>query len=542
MTTTDRLSPELRKIKKEIDCYYQSNRLVKLPFATAAWNLLAFAENEALKESSHPATSQDISAMMDTLVNELNYPMRWLYRACQKDGDILCSFNESYWRASRDLVKLGQKYGAFNAAYKYARRGRIALDLQQSTIIPSEDFSVDIEYEAYNRLIKPHESQVSSSSVALGIEHQLNPLIENSLTIQDDRFSYKLNPKLVATARNVLLKSVLDDIFLLPSEWQLGRYTLDDFRQVFESISALAAIHAIARRKAAEQGCWGYADSILMPTRDELRRRVARYSGVSDSKVRHIIDDLTFGNQDLSYPDPALQPLIELNSRVYAVMPYLWIGSSPERNLTVLLNKLQPERKIYARLSAEKEKLMRAHFTSCLRSKGLRHTCGNIPPDLPDVDLAIINDSEKTCLLLELKWFIYPAEANEVVARSKDLAKGITQLRKLKQAFNDNYAPLLEILEIDTSYRLEGVVVSKNWTGYAKVQSPDIPIIQADHLIAKLKTTESLNSTIEWLNARKYLPKQGVHFKMIESTSTIGNWRLNGYGIRSLISDAFFPL
>ena len=399
-----------------------------------------------------------------------------------------------------------------------------------------------IEYEAYNRLIKPHESQVSSSSVALGIVHQLNPLIENSLTIQDDRFSYKLNPKMVATARNVLLKPVLDDIFLLPSEWQLGRYTLDDFRQVFESISALAAIHAIARRKAAEQGCSGYADSIYMPTCEELPRRVARYSGVSDSKVRHIIDDLTFGNQDLSNPDPALQPLIKLNSRVYAVMPYLWIGSSPERNLTVLLNKLQSERKIYARLSSEKEKLMREHFTSWLFSKGLRYICGSVPPDLPDIDLAIINDSEKTCLLLELKWFIYPAEANEVVARSKDLAKGITQLRKLKQAFNGNYAPLLKILEIDSSYRLEGVVVSKNWTGHAKVQSPDIPIIQADHLIVKLKTTESLNSTIEWLNARKFLPKQGVHFKMVESTSTIGNWRLNGYGVHSLISDAFFPL
>lgn len=79
MNPPDRLTPALRKIEKEIGCYYQSNRLVKLPFATAAWNLLAFAENEALKESFHPATSQDISVIVDTLVNKLNYPMRWLH-------------------------------------------------------------------------------------------------------------------------------------------------------------------------------------------------------------------------------------------------------------------------------------------------------------------------------------------------------------------------------------------------------------------------------------------------------------------------------
>ena len=543
MATTDRLTPELWQIKKEVDCLYMSNRLVSLPFPTAAWNLLAFSENEALKESFHPVTSQDISVIVDTLVNKLNYPMRWLYRTCKRANEVLCSFNDNHWRSSRDLVKLGKKYNDFVAAYTYASRGWIGLDLHQSTIVPSENFSVGIEYEAYNRLIKPHESQASTSSVVLEIVQQLNPMIESSLTIQGDRFSYKLNPKMVAEARKLLLTPVLDDFFLLPSEWQLSRYTFGEFRQVFESISAMAAIHAIARRKAREQGCSGYPDSICMPTRDELQARVARYSEVSDSTVRHILDDLTYGNQGMLNPDPALQPLIKLNPKVYAIMPHLWIGSSPERNLTVLLNRFSSdEKKIYSQLVSQNESLMRERFTPWLFSKGFRPICGSVPPDFPDIDLAIISDSEKTCLLLELKWFIYPAEASEVIARSKALAKGISQVVKLKKAFANNYKPLIEELKIDSSYRLEGAVVSQNWVGHAKVQSPDIPVIQADHLIAKLKVTDSLKSTIEWLNARKYLPEEGIHFKMVESTSTIGNWRLNWYGIHSLISDAFFPL
>ena len=544
MTTTDRLTPELRKIEKEIDCHYRSNRLVKLPFATAAWNLLAFAENEALKDSFHPATSQEISVIIDSLVNELNHPMVWLYQVCQRDGEVSCSFSDNNWRATRDLVKLGQKYGVFVAAYTYASRGWIKLDLYQSTIMPSDDFSVGIEYEAYNRLIKPHESQVSSSSVALEIVHSLNPLIEHALTIQGDKFSYKLKPKMVAETRKILLKPVLDDYFLLPSEWQLSCYTFDDFRQVFESISAMAAIHAIARRKAAEQGCSGYADSILMPTYDELLARVGRYSRVSGSKVRNIIDDLTYGNRGIPNPDPALQPLIKLNPKLYAVMPYLWIGSSPERNLTALLNKLPSERKLYLRLVSEKERLMRERFTAGLSSNGFSFISGTVPgsPDLPDVDLALVMESEKTCLLLELKWFIEPAEAREIIEKSEEIEKGISQVVKLKQAFANNHKPLMEKLKIDSSYRLEGVVVSQNWVGHARVQAPEVPVIQADHLIAKLKITERLESTIEWLKTREYLPRQGVHFKMVKSTSTIGNWRLNWYGIHSLISDAFFPL
>ena len=45
MDTTDNISPELRKVEKEIDNYYKTNKLLILPFATAAWSLLARIEN-----------------------------------------------------------------------------------------------------------------------------------------------------------------------------------------------------------------------------------------------------------------------------------------------------------------------------------------------------------------------------------------------------------------------------------------------------------------------------------------------------------------
>ncbi len=479
----------------------------------------------------------------DNTVNQLNHPLRWLYRECGQHGRIPDSFNRSFYDASHRLFEVAQEYTTFVLAFTYAYRGWIELELQNSTIQPKGDLFADIEYNAYDVLMKSRLDQEAFLSVNFN-DLPMNE-IWHSIRITGERFSCKLNPKIVAdtvTAR----KPQLDAMFSLPSEWQFSRYTLGEFRRVFEVIAAVADIYAFAHAVAASQGCLhrGYSDSIFTPTCGELLRRVARYSGVSEPIIRSIFDDLSYGNRNISDPDPALQPLIKLNSEVYAIMPYLWASCSAERNLTVLLNKLPSEKGIYAKLKSEKEVLMRRRFTTGLSAKDSRFVHGSVPgvSDLPDVDLAIIKDSEKACLLLELKWFIEPAEVRETIQKSEEIEKGISQLLKLKCAFADNCAPLLEKLKVDSSYRLDGVVVSANSIGHAKVQSSEIPVIQADHLIAKLKDAESLESVVEWLTARKYLPKEGTHFQVHKSTSTISNWHLEWYEIEPLISDPFFPL
>ena len=540
MKTTDPLSPELRKAEKEIDNYYKSNPLVNLPFARAAWALLAFGEERMLRDINPSSTSQDIAAATNNLVNNLKAPMRWLYDACAQGGQVPSKWNDKDFQTSHGLFDLAQEYGSFVAAYTYASREWIELELQDSIIQPTDNLFDGIEYEAYNRLIKPNESQTALSST--NFDKFPMDAITHSLKVKGDRFRCNPNPRMVADTITAM-RPAFDSAFLLPSEWQFSRYALNDFRKVFVAIVALALIRLTARKIAIAGGCGslGYVDSIYMPTCGELLRRVVRYSGVSESKVQSIFDDLTYGNRDISNLDPALQPLIKLNSEVYAIMPRLWISLNPERNLKVLLNRMPAEKEIYSKLVGEKETLMRKRLTRCLSTKGFRFVDGRMPK-LPDVDLAIIDESEKTCLLLELKWFIYPAEPREIIEKSEEIRKGISQVRQLQNAFADNHQPLLKKLNIDSNYRIAGVVVSQNWIGYAKAQSDDIPVIQADHLIAKLKNTKDLGPVIEWLNARKYLPEEGKHFKVHRTTTTIGNWSLKWYGIEALIKDAFFPL
>ena len=504
--------------------------------------MLTFAEFESLKQVSNVSTSQELETQGDNFVNELKEPMFWLFSACQQGGQIPSTCRDDVFQASWDLFKLGKKYQWFDTAYRYASNGWLELELQEATIQATKELFEGMEYQAYGRLMKAHKSDEGISLINVDNFNLLTDRIKQSVRVKGDRFHYGLNPKMVSDAI-ITMRSGYDIAFSLPPEWQFSRYSLGDFRRVFEAILAIASIHFRAWQVAIEEECdnMGYLDCIYVPTCNELLRRVARYSRVPDVRVLSIFDDLTYGNRGISHPDPALQPLIKLNSERYAIMPSLWMSLAPERNLTVLLNKLPSEKKIYRKLVSQKEALMRRRFTTDLSDKDFRFICGNVA-NLSDVDLAVVNDSEKACLLLELKWFIGPAEIREIIERSEEIEKGISQVLKFKQAFAANHKLLLKKLNIDSNYRLEGVVVSENWIGYANVQNPEVPVILADHLIAKLKATESLQSTMEWLITRKYLPKEGKDFDRHEITPTIGKWSLKWSTTQPLIEDEFFPL
>lgn len=537
MSTTNRVPDELREVEKKIDNYYRSNPILKYPFATAAWYLMTYSENLLLENMQRDRTSQEFAFMVDNLLNDLKHPLFWLFSTCEQGGLPPLVDDRYLFKAVSDLLELGDSYGWFEMAYRYASEGWIGLKLEGSNIQPTNELFSDQEYKAYNYFIKTYETEAVRSLVDtdtfLSIGEEIRPLVK----VKGDRFSCNLNPQIIFKAIAVT-KPVYDFAFSLPPEWELSRYSLGEYRKVFESLSAIASIHWRARIIAlVEKNCRNDAliDSIYLPTCNELLRRVARYSGVSDEKVRYIFDDLTYGNRGVRFPDPALQPLIKLNTNCYAIVPQLWLSSNPERNLTALLNKIPAEKKVYARLSNENENLMRGHFTTELSDRGFRFFSGNVA-NLPDVDLSIINDAEKACLLLELKWFIDPAEIREMMDKSEHITKGITQVLEFKAAFSKNCQSLFTRLQIDSSYRFEGIVVSKNWIGWAYIQSPEVPVIQANDLVKQLKTTKNLLSTMEWLKNRRYLPKEGVDFKVREKTATIGNWNLKWSGlIKSLI-------
>jgi len=537
-TNNDFLTKELREVEKQIDNYYKENPLIKLPFANSAWYFMSFCEDISFKEFySDRGSIHDAAAFADNFVVHLTYPFLWLRNSCPQGGQVPFKFDERCYKAAWDISVLGENYIPFESAFTLASRGLLELRLEGTNIIPSPDYSPETKYEAYDRLIRRKEPKYSYPSLVDLIEE-----IESSLKVSGDNFHYQLNPRIVKYASE-LLTPLTDDIYTLPDTWQFSNYTMGDFRKFSISLSAIALIHLQARLSAAGLGCQklGYCNSVFVAEEDELLRRLTRYSGVSVNALSCLINDLTYGNRDILKPDPAIQPLIKLNHFQYAIMPSLIISCSMERNFTVLLNKLPSERKIYSNLVSEKEKLMRESIKNGITLPNIRYFNGYIPglTQIPDIDLAIINDKEKVCIFTELKWLIGPSEVREVIEKSEEIREGINQLLRMSEAITQNPQPFINALTIDSSYKLFYVVVSENTIGMGRIQHPQIPVIQKYHFIKKIIKLGGFQKLIEWLSNRNYLPIEGKHYQVIYEDFVINKWTLTWYGIKIMIDEEF---
>ena len=545
MTTIDRVPPELRHIERQMDSLYKSNPLVNLPFATTAWHLLATAEVDMLLEQIISLNQRkgaqllyDVNILSTEFATNLEYSMLWLHCTCTPGGQIPSVYDNELRDASMDLLTLGKKYASVVFTFTCASRDVFKLELHGSTIQPVGNMFDNLQYTAYNYLIDSYHAQKLFSLTNYS-DYPIDA-IAHSLRIENNSFRCKLNPRIVSDMVT-FHQPTFDSMFSLPEEWKFTSYSLGEFRKVFEAICAISHIHTTARNIAMSRSRLDKATSIYIECCDDFLRRIIDYSSVAESVVRNILDDLTYGNKGIEKPEPRLQPLIKLTSDTYALVPNLWICMSAENSVTTLLNKCSSDRKAYLELATSKEELMRNRIINRLTDASARTVFGEVL-GLPDIDLAIIRDAEKTALLLELKWFIAPAIAREIIEKCEEIEKGISQVIELKRAFTNNSEPLLNKLKIDSSYRIEGVVVSENWIGDARVQSAEIPVIQSDHLIEKLNTVSTLQSAIEWLKARKYLPAEGEHFSVGEDTIEIGRWTLNAPTVDILAREPFFPL
>lgn len=361
--------------------------------------------------------------------------------------------------------------------------------------------------------------------------------VVNNTTFTETTFHVNFNPKL-ASRLIALCDEALSSRFSLPSHWKFSEFTLSQFRTVYVTTQALLLGWDIARSVAVKRGIqnYGYCSSVWVVQKEELVERISRYSKQPKNIVQSIYELITFGNAGIRQPDIAVQPLIDLHNGSYALSPFVWHNADAERNLCVLLNQVDSEKRIYSELVNEKESILRSKFEVLSRSLGFDNQHGNI--EGTDVDLAIIDRRNKACISLQIKWFIEPAEVREAHHRTDELAIGVKQALIVKGAFESNNAKLIkEVLKIDSDYKFMSIVASDNWIGNFDVQNSEVPIIKVGHLMNKLKSCGSLVEVMSWLSNRSYLPKRGEDFDIKYFDIELGGWKSRWYGIEPLLKE-----
>ncbi|MYN10890.1 hypothetical protein [Pseudoduganella aquatica] len=528
----DNKTQDIDEIEIAIDRAFSDNPIAKLPYSQAIWTLLAGAEEYHFRHSVvHPATEAEMAVVVDGLLNALTYPVRTVYKNCVRDSTpINFDLNDYNYEKSVEWIGGAEDYLQFCSIFPLYRRKQITIEVKGNEILIHRKSPKNIAYEAYDRFI----GKRGEMDVILADPTPLVPSLLGKMHRNGNSFQIKFTRRLVEGIVRVFGPQYLSR-FVLPPHWKFVYFDIAQFKLTMACLQSLASAWMVARQLFAEQGILGagYSSSVLIIKIAELENIIFQSTKIDKIKIQSILKYLTFGQCEIRDPDIAIQPIINLENGSYAISPLLLMHTNAERNLCVLLNQIPLEKKNYSFLVQEKESELFNRIVKSLANTSFDFRSGKIHGT--DIDIAIIDRSNKVCLCLELKWFIEPAEIREVEMRSDEVAKGIKQGLKLMHLFEVQDQKLFTTLGVDASFDFQAAVGSENFIGREDIQDKRIPVLRVWHLISHLVTGD-LNSTVDWLRQRKYLPKEGRDFEVRTMPITVGGWRAEWYGLRPLES------
>jgi len=529
----DKLSTELRKVEEKIDYSYRSNPLFTLNRPQALWYLLSAYEEHFIREinpSRNPLSLYEETALADNLINQLKWPVRWIYTDCPAAESYSPDYSSSNYGHADRLLEHAYNYLSFESAFTYASWGLVNIELKSNRIIASAGLRVDTRYDAYDR-IAPDEHDTA-------VDYDFTKVIDimrHEVIVKENHFTYRINKKIVNKAMKYAGKTI-EKRFSLPPDWKLTEYSLGEYGLIIRTLWVISAIHFYARVLATWEGCigCGYSEGLVTMTRSQLIHRLIKYTGLSSSCVSSVVNDLTYGSRGISNPDPPLQPLFEIVPGKICWPPNLILTSAAERNLMVLLNRFPEGRKSYSRISRHRETLLQDHIKREVKNDRLRFKSGKVSGwgKSNDIDLAIISDVERCCLLLELKSFIGPADPRELKEKSEEIAHGINQIVVRRQLAADRPENLYQFLKINQNYNIFWGVASETSVGGGWVQHEMVPVIRVSHLIEKLNSVFELGKVCKWFMNRDYLPAPNSTYVEQDISAKLAGYTLDWYGVK----------
>jgi hypothetical protein len=170
------------------------------------------------------------------------------------------------------------------------------------------------------------------------------------------KVGYDLLPD-VFDAMKAVHRDLLGHIWELDGSWDLGGYTLAQFREVWLSLVTLCFAHQLACWKSGAIG-GGVRSLVQVKSSSRWAKDLSRRSGVAVTAVSRIIADLTFAPElhrpGKKQPDVTYQPFVPLGQELLAVSGSLVLDSNAERNLWDLLSIIRP--KVHSDLRNRKER------------------------------------------------------------------------------------------------------------------------------------------------------------------------------------------
>jgi len=515
---------DLQELERKIDSSIETRSLFSQPRDIALVHLLRYFEDYVRLYAPKSLSPESHQAALKKGQDGMQFAVQWIFRYCPLPASQRSyKTRDEIYRQAHDLHELAMDYSMIWDLLSMVWRKRAVAERETGGTIRIEYANqLAADGEMADRFIGTSSPGGSGLNF---LNSTVNPqnFVQKIKTQSDNKGNVKY---LVPTsAFNDVAKSWRNhasQLWELGETWDLGGYTVSQFREFWIGLLTLCWIHFWACFSSGKQG--GDLDNtvIILP-KEEWTERIARDCGLDTKITGAILNDLIYDiglyKSNAKQPDVTYQPFFPLHSDLLVLSNWLVLLSSHERNIWDLVSIKRP--RIHSVLRNKKEQIWLLELKPLLKSYGLSSYGPmkfNLGSQGSDLDLLVLDCTTKFGLCCQLKWLTTPDRIRDVQYTENELNNGLTQAQLSLRWITSLPAELQSLTGLSShelqQYKFQALVLSKNTIGSGWVHLRGIPIVNERLLTWVLGEPhhKSLQALWQVGEERRYLPKRGKHF------------------------------
>jgi hypothetical protein len=487
---------------------------------TAAWQLLTVVEDglRIIVSAPDSLTGANVVALVDRAKYGLKLALREVFDASAAPLPIPPpDISERDYLASARFFGTALAYYNAITAFSFWHSGRVSFSMKGHAL------RLKMPPEIHHLIVREAIESVTSADAApmqallrwLAEDFRDSPLARR-LTVGAQR----AGPHAVAYIRDVSLVAAVREampspIPLFPTDWGWHALSALELRSLLHSLQAICLHHVITNwHSAAKLDMQGRAitTTALLITVSELTRYLKALTGIPEDKIQPFCTALSYGH-GVDTPDPALQPLIAVAPGTVAVPALLTVTSGVERNFLSLIARIDKRA-----FDGASRYTVRTRFYVPNRR------------DVGDIDLLILDTQSRCALVCELRWMLPPGETREVENRLAVVPRKAAQAVKKSTAFRESIEACLATLKIDATgtWLVQPIVILDGFPG---LSSDGVRVVTRRLFSTGLRYTTSLTGLLTWLDSDAFVPKEGVHYRLMKTSTSLGGVSIERYGV-----------
>jgi hypothetical protein len=309
-----------------------------------------------------------------------------------------------------------------------------------------------------------------------------------------------------------------DSSWQLPSQWSFKNVAIGTLRRFWTALWLVGMTKFGTGFVALQEEEPTWKPTLWVRTSD-LALGIAKLADLTESESRKLLEWHVYDRRQRK-SDVALAPLVETGPGYVITSPELVSTSRFERNFYA--NVARTHGAEVDRMSHLLAPHMAMELAAEFQARGYR-TAQQVPyassRGQGDIDLLVWAPDEDTCVALELKWFVAPADYREVLNLAEKTAESLrTQLPKYQCALvEDAPGVFRRAFGIESAVRPRRWSVglaARNYAGHASLRQQSFWFVPEAALMRVLKAADTLGGLIDQLEQFSWLPRLGKDYEV----------------------------